>query len=37
MTAAPTATALPVSALGTTTAGPSAAGSLKNISTMTRT
>ncbi len=37
VTAAPTATAVPVSTLGTTTAGPSGRGSLKNITTMTRT
>jgi hypothetical protein len=34
---APTPTAMPVNALGRITAGPSGAGSLKNMSTMIRT
>ena len=34
---APTATAVPVNRLGTTTSGPSGTGSLKNMSTMMRT
>ena len=33
----PSPTAAPVNTLGTTTSGPSGIGSLKNISTITRT
>ena len=37
VTSTPSATAVPVNTLGTTTSGPSGMGSLKNISTITRT